>query len=86
MKKGDSKGKRTPPKKKVVIRSLEALEEERRERRLDALHEKFSATLKHMSEVEKVYEDYYRAKKSLAEAGKSSIHREEPRKDRKARP
>lgn len=73
------------PKKPVAKRSLEQLEEERRERRLEALNKKFTATIKHMTQVEKVYEDYYQARKELADGARSLVRRDESRRDRKDR-
>lgn len=85
MKPRPKKGAPEKPKKAVAKRSLEQLEEERRERRLDALNKKFTATIKHMTQVEKVYEDYYQARKDLAEGARSISRRSESRRDGKGR-
>lgn len=75
--KKDSK-KDAKPKKKPPIRSLEEIEIERRDRRLEILKKKFEVTIKHMGQVEKVNEEYYKARKSLAEAAKTRVPKRDP--------
>lgn len=66
-----------PPKPKIRYRSLEEIEIERRDRRLEILHKKFEATLNHMSQVERVNEEYYRARKELTKSAKTSVNKKD---------
>jgi hypothetical protein len=66
-----------PPKPKIHYRSLEEIETERRDRRLEILHKKFEATLDHMSKVEKVNEEYYQIRKELTKSAKTSVNKKD---------
>ena len=74
--KKDSKKAAKP--KKPPARSLEEIEIERRDRRLEILKKKFEVTIKHMGQVEKVNEEYYKARKSLADAAKTKVAKRDP--------
>lgn len=49
---------------------LMRLEEERRRRRIEDLDKKFKATIRHLEEIKKANDDFYKAKKVIFDSQK----------------